>query len=672
MASGADGLSVLSPADGSEEAAAIAVRMRDALETKGKSAALVTPDRSLARRVAAELGRWKIEIDDSGGRPLARMPPGAFLCLLAEAAQARFAPVPLIALLKHPLSLLERPPGEFRRFARELDLVLRGPRPDPGLKGIESAILSDRIKERSARLTPVFAALAEVLGPLEQIMNGQTADLDALLAAHLSAAERLSQDHRGASALWDEEAGEAGANFIADLKSAVADLPPIEADNYAAVFRNLAEEVAVRPAYGRHPRLAILSPREARLQTYDLFILAGLNEGVWPGAVASDPWLSRPMRATLGLEAPERAIGLAAHDFATLAASPNVVLTRALKTEGTPTVASRWLQRLMQFANGLKIDQQLAPCTPYAEIARALGDPGPPKRIARPSPTPPVAARPRKLSVTETESWLRDPYGIYAKRILKLLPLDPLDAPIGPLERGTIVHRALESFVRRYPSELDDAAVEVLIAIADDLFREFRLPKATTAIWRPRFAAAARLFVALEHERRSSIGAIHVEVTGERKFDGPAGEFVLHGRADRIDVFKSGSACIIDYKTGEPPSEKQVKALVSPQLPLEAAMLCVGGFADIGARPVEQLAYMRIGSSAEPVQFRPLNVAPGEIAEKAATWLTAQIARFDHPGTGYVSRALAFRRAFAGDYDHLARVKEWTAAQEEDPEDGRA
>lgn len=669
IAEGVDGLSVIPAPDASEEAGAVAVMMREALEKEGRSAALVTPDRTLARRVAAALSRWDIDVDDSAGRPFARTPPGAFLCLLAEAALARFAPVPLISLLKHPLALLGKPPGECRRFARELDLVLRGPRPDPGFDGLEAAILRASPKERVARLTLFFAALADVLRPLEHVVSAQEIDLDRLVDAHLSAAIRLSEREAGASALWDGEAGEAGADFVAELMRAVADLPPIETDNYAAVFRSLAEDVAVRAAYGRHPRLAILSPQEARLQTYDVLILSGLNEGVWPRAAPGDPWLSRPMRATLGLEAPERAIGLSAHDFATLASSPNVILTRALKSDGAPTVASRWLQRLTQFTNGLKIDKELEPRVAYVDIARALDDAGAPQRIARPRPTPPVSARPRRLSVTEIETWRRDPYATYAKRVLNLTPLDPLDTPVGPLERGTIVHRALETFVRLYPNEIRDDAVGKLISIAEDLFREYRLPNAVMALWRPRFAAAASLFVSLERERRVLLGAIHAEVTGERKFEAPAGEFVLHGRADRIDVFKHGGASIIDYKTGAPPSEKQVKLLLSPQLPLEAAMLSAGGFPEIGARPVAELAYMRIGSGAEPVQFRPLNLPPAEIAEKAAAWLSAQIARFDEESTGYVSRAIAFRRAFAGEYDHLARVKEWTAAQAEDPEE---
>ena len=381
-----DGLTLLAAADPAEEASMIALLLREALEEKDKTAALVTRDRALARRVTAELGRWNIAIDDSAGHPLSQTAPGAFLCLLAEAADSRFAPVALLALLKHPLTTMSDDASVFRAHARALDMALRGPRPDSGLAGIAATIQNadDNLKTWFAQVRDALAPLADALA------HSEIAIADAL-AAHMAAAENLAD----ASALWHGAAGDAANRFVADLQQAAVELPAIEPGSYAPLFRALTDEIAVRPAFGRHPRLAILGPLEARLQHFDLVVLGGLNEGSWPAAAAADPWFSRPMRRTLGLEQPERAIGLSAHDFAALAAGPRVVLTRALKSEGSPTMASRWLQRLTQLAGGLGIAERLTPTTHYDRIVAALSDPGETQAAPPPAPRPPVAARPR-------------------------------------------------------------------------------------------------------------------------------------------------------------------------------------------------------------------------------------------------------------------------------------
>ena len=651
LAAGLDGLSLIAAADPAEESSVIALLLREALETPSRTAALVTRDRALARRVTAELGRWDIAIDDSAGRPLAQTEVGAFLCLIAEAADSGFAPVPLLALLKHPLAAMGEGAAVFRGRARELDLALRGPRPDSGLVGIAAAIAGadDGLKQW-------FAQVAGALAPFAEILARPEVALGPALAAHIAATERLAPE----KSLWRGPAGSIAHQFVRELSEAAAGLPPIEARSYAATFRTLIEEPSVRPPFGRHPRLAILGPLEARLQHFDLVVLGGLNEGSWPPSAADDPWFSRPMRRTLGLEQPERAIGLSAHDFATLAAAPRVVLTRARKAEGAPTVASRWLQRLDQLARGLKLDHSLASRTDYPRIVAAFADPGAPERIKPPSPRPPVAARPRRLSFTEIETWVRDPYSIYAKRILNLRPLDPLDAEVGPLERGTALHRALELFVRRFPRELPADAAMHLVAIADEIFRD--VPKATLAIWRPRFLRAALWFVELERERRPAIAESFVEIKGERPFPGPAGDFILHGRADRIDRLRAGGGVILDYKTGAPPSNPQVLAHLAPQLPLEGAVLMAGGFKEIGPLDPVELAYVRISGGAQAGEYKPIKADANEIALEAAERLVRRIAQFDDETMAYESRVGPIFAKYAGDYDHLARVREWSAS----------
>jgi ATP-dependent helicase/nuclease subunit B len=637
IADGLKGLALIHAADPAEEAAIIALTLREALEIPGRTAALVTPDRSLARRVAAELERWKIDIDDSAGTPLAHTPPGTFLCLLAEAADAKFAPPALLALLKHPLATM----GDtlaFRDAAREIDIRLRGPRPDAGLDGIKRRVASEWFDEVAEALREFGDALAQ-----------KEIDVAAAIKLHLEAAARLSDEIE----LWRGDAGATAKEFTEKLIEAAPGLPAVEASAYAPLFRDLAMAEPVRKPFGRHPRLAILGTHEARLLRFDVTVLGGLNEGTWPAPAAADPWFSRPMREALRLEQPERAIGLAAHDFASLAAGPRVLITRAAKADGAPTIASRWVQRLMQLTGGLGLANRLGPQTDYAGIHARLEEPVAAPRIKRPAPTPPREARPREMSVTEIETWLRDPYAIYAKRILGLRPLDPLDAEIGPMERGSVVHLALERFIAEFPQELPQGAERRLIEIADALFHD--IPKSVLALWRPRFLNAAQWFVAVERERRIDIARAHLEIRGERMFS----TFKLTGRADRIDELISGGAAILDYKTGAPPSNPQVKELIAPQLPLEAAILESGGFAGVPKLDAAELVYIRFAGGAKPGELRKVKVDAHAIAAEAAQRLADRIAFFDDETTPYHSRVRPYRAGVAGDYDHLARVREW-------------
>jgi ATP-dependent helicase/nuclease subunit B len=664
---GLEGIGVLHAADPAQEALAIALALRQSLETPGRNAALVTPDRNLARRVAGELRRWQIEIDDSSGRPLSHTAAGSFLCLLAEAAAAQFAPVALLALLQHPFSSGGQEPSLFRHHTRLLDrFCLRGATPDPGLAGIAAAITRTQDDERMAKHKKEMAQLAvwwekvsALLRPLETCFAQPEITLDEILQTHAAIAMALSLDATGTAALSKGEDGAQAARLLAELIEAAANIPPIEPDSYPALFRSLAAKRAVRAAIGRHPRLAILGPLEARLLHFDFVVLGGLNEGTWPAAATADPWFSRPMRATLGLEQPERAMGLAAHDFSILAAGPEVLLTRARKSQGAPTIPSRWLQRLMQLTRGLVLETALQPVEDYAALGAELTRPRLHTPIAPPAPRPPVAARPRSLSVTEIETWQRDPYAIYARHVLHLRPLKELEEEIGPMERGSAIHLALETFVKDYPKALPPDAAARLIEIANGIFVRSGIPRAVLALWRPRFAGAAHWFIEKERERRDRILHSHLEIRGSRDFPGPAGPFQLRCRADRIDELKSGGGAVLDYKTGLLPSVKQVRELLAPQLPLEGAILSTGGFEGVAALVPEELTYLRLTGGTEPGEERNIPDA-ALLSEKAALELADHIALFDDETTPYPSRVRPYRSDVAGDYDHLARVREWS------------
>ncbi|MBT5459071.1 MAG: double-strand break repair protein AddB, partial [Rhodospirillaceae bacterium] len=399
-----------------EEAGIIALALRRALETPGRTAALITPDRALARRVAAELGRWDIEIDDSAGTPLTDTPVGTYLRLTAACIAEALAPISLLALLKHPLAAGGRDVGVFRSLVRRLEqLVLRGPRPAPGFNGLRAALAEcDDVEEVLDWLDGLESMAGAVTGLMARPGPVMVAEL---VMAHMIFAEALaaSADQDGGARLWQGDDGDAAAGFVAELQESIGIFPPIDGADYPAFFETLMSGRTVRPRFGLHPRLHIWGLLEARLQHADLICLAGLNEGTWPTEPAADPWMSRPMRAAFGLPPPERRVGLSAHDFAQAFCAEEILITRAERVDGTPTVPARWLLRIENalIAAGdrdaaRKFHGAGAPDN-WLGWQAALDEPEAIRPMAPPTPTPPLTARPRRLSVTQIETWMRDP-----------------------------------------------------------------------------------------------------------------------------------------------------------------------------------------------------------------------------------------------------------------------
>ena len=649
-----------------EEAAVIALMMREALETPARTAALIATDRALARRVAAELRRWDIEIDDSAGQPLSRTPVGSFLRLTAALVDSGAAPVPLLAALKHPFAAAGRPPAAFRALVRRLErAVLRGPRPAPGLDGLAAALA-----ERGAPdLEPWLGGLARLAAPFQRLFGAKRVRLETVLQAHIGFAEALAAtgDEAGADRLWAGEDGEAAAAFIAELRQAARGHPALPADQYAPLLETLLAGIVVRPRWGRHPRLAIWGTLEARLQDADLLILGGLNEGGWPPEPAPDPWMSRPMRETFGLPALERRIGLSAHDFAQALAAREVVLTRSERVDGVPTVPSRWLLRLETVLRGADLlpDLEAAgawPARHWLAWQAALDTPARLEHIPPPAPVPPLDARPRTLSVTEVGTLMRDPYAIYARRILGLRPLDPIDADPGAAERGTAIHDALDRFLRAHPGPPPADALDALLAIGREAFGAALARPAVWAFWWPRFVRVAEWFIAQQQATTAAESrALATEVAGCLRIAAPAGPVTLRAKADRIDRAASGALAIIDYKTGILPPVWQVESGLEPQLPLEAAIAQAGGFGAIGAAGVAELAYWQVSGGDPAGRIRPLKCDVGEAAASALAGLAALVRHFDDPSSAYPACPDPARVPRFSDYGHLARIKEWAS-----------
>jgi len=648
-----------------EEALAIALLLREAIETSGRRAALVTPDRGLARRVAAELRRWQIAIDDSAGLPLGETPPGALLRLLAAAASDA-APVPMLALLKHPLVAGGSAPAGFRARVRRLErAALRGPRPAPGLAGIAAALRAAARHDPAHRaLIPWFARLQALAEPFFGLVARGRVTVAELARAHGALAEALAATERepGAARLWSGDAGEAAALFLEELVASAGAAGPIAGRDYAALFDALIAPRVARPRHGRHPRLFIWGLLEARLQQADLVVLGGLNEGSWPPEPPVDPWMSRPMREGFGLPSPERRIGQAALDFAQAAAAPVAVLTRAIKVDGQPTVPARWLTRIDALLKSKGIEPAVIRADlPYLGWVAALDRPGVIRPEQRPAPCPPVILRPRKLSVTEIETWMRDPYAIYARHVLRLRPLDPIDASPDAATRGEAIHRALERFLERYPAALPAEPLAELIGIGAAVFGELLDRPSVRSFWWPRFERIAQWFVA---ERRAELARIRrsfSERKGSIEIAAPAGPFRLTAKADRIDLLADGRLAVVDYKTGTLPRPRDIELGFAPQLPLEAAIAAAGGFEGVAAASVAGLAHWQLSGGDPAGSVADIAGEAAALAARALAGVADLVRRFDEAHTPYLPRPSPAHAPRFSDYAHLARVKAWSA-----------
>jgi ATP-dependent helicase/nuclease subunit B len=684
-------LSLVEAENAEEEALAIAVALRQAVEEK-KTAALITPDRVLARRVLAALARWNIQADDSAGDPLPSTPAGRFALLAAEAALGGLRPVGALALLKHPLLRLGHKQGAVGRAVAVLEAaILRGPRPQAGTAGLARALATfrgelEKLRRREVSELHPSEPRAELrsweLGlavDLVQELSAALAPLETLSARRSRLRDLAARHEQVIAALSSTEGGEYAAFSGYDgvkLHEPFLDIAALSEDadlelsslDYPALFKTvISERVVRRPELPNVP-VRIYGPLEARLQSADRVVLGGLVEGVWPPETRSDPWLSRPMRNTLGLDLPERRISLSAHDFAQALGAREVVLAYPARLAGAPTVPSRFVQRLAAVAGEHEWSRVRANGASYVRWARGLDQPSEVKRIERPAPKPPRATRPTSLSVTEIETWLRDPYSIYAKHILRLRELDPVDTPPGAADRGILIHGALSEFTRAYAGALPPDPARALIEIGARHFAALADYPEARAFWWPRFMRIAHWFAAWEIERRGRVGAIRAEIDGRIEF--PVGErvFALRARADRIEKLSADAYAILDYKTGQIPTEKQVHTGISPQLTLEAAILRQGGFADLPPAPVTELIYVSLKGGEIVGAARSIRSSDAETdyVDRALQSLQNVVCRFEDEQQPYLPLVLPTWKGRYGRYDHLARVKEWSAGGEEE------
>ena len=671
------GVTVIEASDERAEALAIAVALRQILESPEKTAALVTPDRALAERVAMELRRWGIIADDSSGTKLAATPLGAFARLVLAMIMHDLAPPAIMGVLSHPCLTANLEPAERDTAVQCLEIIgLRGTDPPTDLAGLamlldgaEARIADRRSAPALRRMDPtrldkpraLLATLVTAMQPLAELVHGNH-PLSTLVRAHMMAVEVLAGDRAttGADAV--------GLAKAFDTLSSVTSDPLLALADYAALFDMLLTEHVVDPAQPVQGRIKIWGLLEARLMQADRIVLGGLNEGTWPPQVRSDAFLNRAMRAELGLASPERRIGQSAHDFTQAMGAPDVVIARALSVEGTPMVASRFLRRLNAFVGAEAACAMRSRGNCLLQAAAGLDRSEAAVMMSRPNPKPRAEIQPLSLSVTEIATLLRDPYAIYARHILGLSPLEPLQASIDASDRGSIIHDIMASFIRETTQAWPDDPHARLMALGREGFKPYDHVETVQAFWWPVFEQVADWFVAWESKRRTQLVDSRVEINGMMTISLTDGvSFRLRARADRIDRLSDGSLAIVDYKTGALPSEKQVQIMLEPQLTLMAAMAAAGSFETIPAAPVNQIAYVKLGSASKEtlIAAGSTDASIEAMAQRHITGLREMLDRLRDGSEGYLSRRMPERVRDGGPYDHLARTRQWLSEEED-------
>ncbi|MEO7564306.1 MAG: double-strand break repair protein AddB [Sphingomicrobium sp.] len=614
--------------DAAAEAQGIALTLREALETPGKTAALVTPDRQLAARVSALLQRWGIEADDSAGQPLSQSPAGSLLLALGAASAEELAPVALLTLLKHPLVGGE---GEDRLqwldAVRALDRKLRGPRPAGGVAGLDRHFEGEKVAVEWAKVRPVVE-------PLDGLFANPL-NLAALAARLAQGVEALAGDRA-----WSGPDGRMIAELLSEwqaLRSAASLM--VANDDAIPLLRQLLDRHSLRPPYGKHPRIFIWGLLEARLQRADVVVMGGLNEGNWPALPTPDPWLPPRVRSDLGMPTLESRIGLTAHDFASALGAPEVLITRARRDARSPTIASRLWLRLRA------VDPELALDDALARLALALDDPGKAEPAGQPAPIPTPDQRPREISVTDVDRLKADPFAFYAKAILKLRPLDPIDQDPTAAWKGTAVHDVLEQWFKE-----DDCDLDALIPRARAMLRQESVHPLLRALWQPRLMDAIDWVIGeMASDRDAARKPIAAEVKGKVVIAGVE----LTGKADRIDRTAPGTLGIVDYKTGKAPTHAMIAEGFALQLGLLGLIAKDGGFPGVDGAPelFEYWSFAERGKrvAADKTLDDFLDHTRAHFGNAASDWLTGM-----RPFTAKLNPSYAY-----GDYDQLMRLEEW-------------
>ena len=671
------GLAEIAAPDRHLEARAIALVLRESLSLENQTAALVTPDRDLAARVASELQRFGIVIEDSAGTSLSRLGAGSLLDLICTACTEGFGAETLMAILRHADVTLGLDRPALEKALRQLEVAcLRGlPFDLAELTFVKLVTVSREARASDSRAHHVVKSITpEVWENLIRLAASLDKIFDPLRGAPVQAfAVQLAKLRNGLEALapgveWLRPVNADLADLLLELQEQAALQPEAPLKDVALLVQQILRKTTGPPPGTSHRRLVILGALEARLLPADVMILGGLNETIWPAQADSGPWLNRTMRNKMGLPQPEREIGLAAHDFAQGLGNAKTFLTWSGRLGGAPASPSRWLLRLDAVLKTAGLGSLEAKGASYVAWAKALHrldcsikEPFD-KPIGKPQPKPPVMLRPRRFSATEVERLVRNPYAIFVRRILQLERLPDFGFAPDAAMRGSLFHDAIKIWNEQHAPD-----AECLIESGRRVFAPLIEQHEIRTFWWPQYQRMAKWLAQQEVELKYGLLRIHAEVSGAHEFKIQDVPHKLTARADRIDVLQN-AVRIIDYKTGSPPSPDQIETGLSPQLPLEAAIMLNDGFPNIQKGAEVEALYMRISASLKGLEKKLPTKKGGpslvELAEKHLAGFKELLEIYLSETQAYLPRVRVFKDEDEADFDHLSRFLEWQLAGE--------
>jgi ATP-dependent helicase/nuclease subunit B len=665
-----EGVELIETADRQQEADVIALALRRHVETSSTKAAVMTPDRDLATRVKAAVQRWNLDIDDSAGEPLLHNGKAALLLLLLQSIEEGFSAASLFALLYHADCTFGQDRKTHLERVRVLELIAY--RGLPYADGLQH--LAHRIEVQKAEIqknvhahpllknvsdtgwSAVYQFAIQLNAILTPLADGHTRTLFDHVKNLITCLETLSPPG---------EVMTSADQLFLDTMTVLREgskwhpLLPLSKTQHS-ILHALSQET-LRPPFNPESQLAIYGLAEARLVDVDLLILGGLAEGAWPARPESGPWLNRPMRSTLNLQQPERDIGVTAHDFVQGCGHPKVIVTWPKRLNGAPAIPSRWVLRLQAIMTAAGADAKKHLSNILPGLAAQLDVTGKFAPIKQPRPTPPLAARPTKYSVTRIEKLIRDSYHVYAQQILKLIPLDPIGQDVDAKLRGSLIHATLQQWSVALQHVPENEYLQLLLLKGREAFAPFMEFPEVNRFWWPRFERMAAEFVTVDAELRSSIINTLTEISGQYDFDIENTSHQLTARADRIDILQNGGLRIIDYKSGKPPTGKQMQSGFAPQLTLEALIAQEGAFKNINSKKVDDVFYFAVGGGNQEVKFSGFarNTPLNEEIAKAKLGLMTLLLGFQNPQTAFLPRTNMENESDVSDYDHLSRKREW-------------
>ncbi|MCR5506287.1 MAG: double-strand break repair protein AddB [bacterium] len=644
----------------SDEVFAVAGLLRKAV-AENKKALLITPDRKIAKSVANELKRWNIIVDDSAGVPASDTTTGNYIILVLKMLYDNFSPYSILAVLKHKYTNLGYKKEELDDIISDFENKV--------LRGKISLNSFDKIISEASKYDNVHKLLLKIKeissDIYTKINDSQKYSIYDLLYSHLSLVEKFvsSEYVNTDEILWKSDLHSELSNELLELLSSLKEIKSedsvidkMTASAYFIFISNYLLSLSLRPKINSHPNIAIMNSIEARLITADLYIMSGLNEDTFPSVTSDDPWMSRPMKAKFKLPLPERKIGLSSHDFVEFFCKKNVIMTHATKVDGVNTITSRWLTKLSAIVNIANLEWKNPLSDEVKSWIKLSSITTDSSRCGRPSPCPPVYARPKELSATWIEKWYRDPYIIFANKILRLKKLDDINPIAGPAELGTVIHNSLEEFKKKNLSTFD----ELMQIMHNNAVPYMDIPQID--FWYSKFETVAKWFIDYEASIKNLTSFSFQEETGKLEI---TPDFTITAKADRIDILRDNSAVIFDYKTGTPPSEKEVLSGYAPQLPIEALILQHKGFSNIKTNSkVGGIRYIKLtGSQNGHISGEKLDASIDDIIETAFKNLKENIELFSKESTPYLSRPNPNKVGHSienySEYSHLARVKEW-------------